>query len=179
MNTGKLSLQAIPEDGIDLALEDLPEWREALGEFHMDCRFEEPIKAAVFVKPEPEGVLLRGRFAAVVVLPCDRCAEEARYILNEEFAAFEPYPDEETGDDEDRDESIIYQLPRNKGVEVNAAALVWQEFSLALPVKPLCDKMCKGLCPVCGTNRNTEACACEQAGADPRLAPLQRFKPSK
>ena len=179
MNTGKLSLQAVPEEGLDLILDDLPEWRDALEEFHLNCRFEEPIRASVFIKAEEEGVLLCGRFTAKVASPCDRCAEDARCTLDETFAAFEPYPDDEPQDDEERDESVVYMLPRNKGIEVNAAALVWQEFSLALPVKPLCDKACKGLCPVCGSNLNTETCTCERSGSDPRLAPLRGFTSSK
>ncbi len=32
---------------------------------------------------------------------------------------------------------------------------------LALPMKPLCRENCKGLCPVCGKNRNTEKCDCD------------------
>ncbi len=179
MNTGKLSLQAVPEEGLDLILDDLPEWRNALEEFHLNCRFDEPIRASVFIKAEEEGVLLRGRFTAQVALPCDRCAEIAHYTLEETFATFEPFPGDAAQDDEERDESVVYMLPRNKGIEINAAALVWQEFSLALPVKPLCDKTCKGLCPVCGSNLNTETCACERSGADPRLAPLRGLKPSK
>ena len=142
MNTGKLILQAIPEAGTDLVLEDLPEWHEALLEVDKNCRFDKPLRAEIFVQVQPEGVLLRGRFAATVVLPCDRCAEEAHYTLNERFDAFEPLPDETVAGDEGPDDSIIRQLPRNKGVEVDVAALVRQEFLLALPIKPLCDNMC-------------------------------------
>ena len=56
------------------------------------------------------------------------------------------------------------------------AALAWEEFLLALPMKPLCDPACKGLCPQCGVNRNTATCSCGTDAADPRMAPLRGLK---
>ncbi len=176
---GTLLLQAIPEEGTTLILDDLPQWRAALEEFHMDCRFERPLHAEVFVLPQADGVLLRGRFTAEVVQPCNRCAEDARLSLDENFDAFEPYPAESQDGDERPDDLVLYELPRNKGLEINPAALVWQEFVLALPVKPLCSEGCKGLCPRCGADRNTETCNCAREGHDPRLAALRNYKTSK
>jgi uncharacterized protein len=46
---------------------------------------------------------------------------------------------------------------------------------LALPYIALCSESCKGLCPDCGVNRNTEPCACKQEKLDPRLAGLADF----
>jgi uncharacterized protein len=43
-----------------------------------------------------------------------------------------------------------------------------------LPMKPLCSPDCRGLCPVCGANRNKEKCFCEEA-IDPRLAVLKNW----
>ncbi len=37
---------------------------------------------------------------------------------------------------------------------------------LELPLAPLCREDCRGLCPVCGVNRNYETCSCE--ASDPR-----------
>jgi uncharacterized protein len=52
-----------------------------------------------------------------------------------------------------------------------------EQFYLALPMKPLCRDECRGLCPSCGTNRNTGACTCAPVWEDPRLAPLKELKP--
>jgi uncharacterized protein len=76
----------------------------------------------------------------------------------------------------DADEAVIRIAPRGSGVEINPAALAWEEFSLALPVKPLCRENCLGLCPVCGKNRNLESCSCDTDGADPRLSVLCALK---
>jgi len=47
------------------------------------------------------------------------------------------------------------------------------ETTLALPMKPLCREGCRGLCPVCGGNRNITACACETPALDSRWAALK------
>ena len=44
---------------------------------------------------------------------------------------------------------------------------------LALPMKPLCREDCRGLCPVCGGNRNTAAVRVRVAPARPALAALR------
>ncbi|MDL2317223.1 DUF177 domain-containing protein [Desulfovibrio sp. OttesenSCG-928-A18] len=81
---------------------------------------------------------------------------------------------EETADfDDSVDSAVIRALPHGRGLELNPAALVWEEFLLALPVKPLCSRACKGLCPVCGCNLNEQACACNKDEGDPRLAVLR------
>ena len=57
--------------------------------------------------------------------------------------------------------------------QLNLAALVQTETTLALPMKPLCQPGCRGLCPGCGANRNLTACACPERRPDPRFAGLR------
>lgn len=45
----------------------------------------------------------------------------------------------------------------------------------ALPMKVLCKEDCRGLCPVCGCDRNETDCDCESEDIDPRLAVLKDF----
>ncbi len=56
--------------------------------------------------------------------------------------------------------------------ELDVDALVEAETTLAIPMKPLCRDECRGLCPVCGGNRNLVECACQERAPDPRLAGL-------
>jgi uncharacterized protein len=56
---------------------------------------------------------------------------------------------------------------------LNLAGLVETETTLALPMKPLCREDCRGLCPVCGGNRNVTACTCDGREPDPRWAALR------
>ena len=47
--------------------------------------------------------------------------------------------------------------------------------SLDIPIRQLCSEECKGLCPVCGMNRNQEDCGHRLESIDPRMAELQKL----
>ena len=59
--------------------------------------------------------------------------------------------------------------------QLDLTRIVETETSLALPMKSLCRSDCRGLCPVCGVNRNAVPCACAPRPPDPRLAVLRDF----
>ena len=59
---------------------------------------------------------------------------------------------------------------------IDLGDVIREQFYLALPMKPLCREDCKGLCPVCGVNRNREACSCDTTWVDPRMEPLRRLR---
>ena len=63
-----------------------------------------------------------------------------------------------------------------KDETIDLGEVVREQFYLALPMKPLCRETCKGLCPVCGANRNRETCTCETTWVDPRLEALKALK---
>jgi uncharacterized protein len=44
-----------------------------------------------------------------------------------------------------------------------------------LPLVPLCDEDCQGLCPSCGANLNEDGCACGSELSDPRWDALRAF----
>ena len=44
-----------------------------------------------------------------------------------------------------------------------------------LPSRFLCREECKGLCPICGCDRNVTQCQCQTKETDPRLADLDKF----
>jgi uncharacterized protein len=51
-----------------------------------------------------------------------------------------------------------------------------EQLQLNVPMKPLCRPDCKGLCPVCGIDRNLATCTCQEASGDPRWAALASLK---
>ncbi len=48
----------------------------------------------------------------------------------------------------------------------------YPDIVMSLPTKILCKDDCRGLCPECGANLNTETCGCCKKEIDPRLAAL-------
>ena len=58
---------------------------------------------------------------------------------------------------------------------IDLGEVMREQFFLALPMKPLCRPECKGLCPICGANRNRQECGCREEWVDPRLAGLKNL----
>ena len=86
-------------------------------------------------------LLLEGGIKADLNLQCARCGEPFTAPFGETFD--EVY--------EDAVESIDVRGPLVESVAV------------MMPLKPLCAADCKGLCQVCGGNKNLKACACAVA----------------
>jgi uncharacterized protein len=120
-----------------------------------------------------QDVVVTGELAASVPLTCSRCLEEFRAEVRPAVdARFVPRPApahavELGADDLDLD---FYEND-----ELNLDLLVETETTLALPMKPLCRPECRGLCPVCGGNRNHTPCTCDTRASDPRLAALRNL----
>ena len=191
MNMDKhwFALQSIPPSGLNTVVDDQAVWASLHREYAIPCRVVEPLAARLFLLPQEDGLLVKGSIEGAITLPCVRCAEESLCVIREEFASLEPLPlpeqrfggkgNERVDDDEETeevDEAVLRLSPLGGGVEINPVAYAWQEFVLALPVKTLCSADCKGLCPECGCNRNTETCACTPDKGDSRLAPLRTIK---
>ena len=126
------------------------------------------------VDKDGEAVFVRGRLRARVPQLCGRCLDPyTATVAPEVDARFVPSPrgrgDELALGVEDL-ETDVY----DKGV-IDLTALVETETTLLLPMKPLCREDCRGLCPICGGNRNASACRCEVHLADPRWAPLRSW----
>lgn len=125
------------------------------------------------VTREGAEVLVTGQVAATVPLACGRCLEEFPVAVRAAVdARFAPRPrvadDVELGADD-------LDLDFYDGDELNLATLLETETTLALPMKPLCREDCRGLCPVCGGNRNAAPCTCQARPPDPRLAVLRQL----
>lgn len=163
-----LDITDIPAEGREFVFDDQELWAEGWREFKMDFTPVEPLSATFTVVPESRGALIRGRLAGAVSMPCDRCTSPVRVDIAQDFDLFEqePLPEEEV---------LEPTLLRRRGhrLELDVTGMLWEEFVLAMPVKPLCSEECKGLCPSCGKDLNTGPCACGESELDPRLAALR------
>jgi uncharacterized protein len=61
---------------------------------------------------------------------------------------------------------------------LDLADLAAEQFQLVLPMKPLCDEKCQGLCSRCGADLNRGRCACP-ANVDSRWTPLRAWRSSR
>ena len=58
---------------------------------------------------------------------------------------------------------------------VDITKAVREGLLVAEPLQVLCKEECRGLCPVCGVDRNVESCDCDTDTVDPRLAALKQL----
>ncbi len=176
-----LSLSDFPAEGREFSFSDPAIWVEPWTEFRLPYSMVQGLHATLTLSPQENGCYFKGRLQGEISAPCDRCAEETRVIIDHEFEDFEaleaPGAAEATSPTPDGP-SEPGPLLRRVGdeLELDVAALLWEEFLLATPPKPLCDEACKGLCPNCGKNLNQGKCDCAQNEIDPRLQALQGLR---
>lgn len=170
-----LNLADIPATGREFSFQDSKTWTQLWNEFSMECREDTPLTLSLEILPQPSGYLLRGTLQGSVIMSCNRCLQDARVEIEQPFDIFEVF----LRDEEDpEDETFL----RNDGEtwELDIAALMWEQFILALPDRQLCSPECRGICPGCGRNLNLEQCECRDTAPDTGLAVLQGLKiPSK
>lgn len=163
-----LDITDIPAEGREYVIDDQELWAEGWREFGMELVPASPMSAAFSVQPQERGALVRGKMTGAVTAPCDRCTVPVRLDIDLGFDRFEQeaLPGEET---------LEPTLLRRRGrvLELDAGGMLWEEFLLALPVKPLCSEECKGLCPDCGQDLNQGPCKCSGEEPDPRMAALR------
>lgn len=171
-----IPLKDIPAEGKEVTVDTQSVWLEPIEEFRLPYAIKDAITASLHLIPQEEGCLVRGRISGTVTVPCDRCAEPAEITVNQRFT--ELYTTQEDLLDPGQDPAIR-PAADGQGLEIEVSALLWEEFVVALPLKPLCKDECKGLCPICGTDLNSGTCDCTDEELDPRLAVLQNLKLKK
>ena len=136
-----------------------------------------PVVLDFDIHKDKEKFRLVGSVRTELELPCSRCLEPFRFPVEATFdQRYLPAADAaaQSEDVELGEEDVEVSYYRDDAIDL--AGLMREQFYLALPMKPLCNDDCKGLCPQCGTNRNVSQCSCTQGWVDPRLAALQALK---
>jgi uncharacterized protein len=112
----------------------------------------------------PQGLVAEVFLSAHTPVECARCLKEVDQAIATQFT--ELYANDERSTTESQ-----LLLPADR--QIDLAPLVREYLLLDLPLVPLCKADCKGLCVVCGADRNTEDCGHDQHPLDPRLSPLK------
>lgn len=109
----------------------------------------------------------RGEAVCEAEIECSRCLELYQDTLHGEidFSIQEVVDGREVNLDELPENELIVT---DNATEVDITAPMREALMLALPLKPLCRDDCRGLCPVCGVNRNEHTCECKVEKTDSR-----------
>jgi uncharacterized protein len=130
---------------------------------HPDLNLQN-LEGRIEVSRTSEGLLTRNEFQASVDSTCGRCLEEFNQALKTEFAELFTFSSHA-----DADTDLIYP----EDGQIDFGPIIREYLLLELPINPLCQEGCKGLCPICGENLNTHTCDHEPDNIDPRLAKLK------
>jgi uncharacterized protein len=128
------------------------------------------------VTPGDLGAILTARLDAVVELACSRCTEPVEVRLTPAFRLTLVPEAVEFAAGETRIEEEDASLFSTREGKADLVQIATEQIYLDLPLKPVCRKGCRGLCPRCGANRNTTDCGCADENVDPRLAALLQFR---
>jgi len=150
-----------------------------LGELVFDedaIRLTLPAEVNGSVKPDGRHVRVQGAVRTQVEVECDRCLQPIAVTVDAEFnVSYVPanvYAEDETPElnEDDLNMSVF-----DEDI-IDLDDLAREQILLAMPSRSLCREDCKGLCPVCGINRNMQACECESTEVDPRWAALKDLR---
>ena len=140
-----------------------------------EFRLVAPVTLTADVTRDEQKVRLKGRVTTTLECDCGRCLDpfsvpvaadiDLLFLPASEGAA---QGDRETAED---DFGVAYF----KDETIDLGEVIREQFYLAVPMKPLCQVDCKGLCPVCGINKNRDTCSCQVEWVDPRLEPLKHL----
>jgi uncharacterized protein len=118
-------------------------------------------------------VFVNGHVDARAEVECDRCLKPIELPVNADFEL-----EYITGSE--YESSAVAELTEAEmsvavfdGEALDVDEIVKEQILLAVPTRMLCREDCKGICPQCGTDRNTGECNCETKEIDPRWAALK------
>ena len=125
------------------------------------------------VKAGAETFEVRGTVRTVLETECSRCLEPMSVPVDAAFdLRYVPHA-QNTGEGEREIEEDDLDTAYYREGLLDVVELLREQFQLALPMKPLHDEACRGLCLECGANLNETDCGHAPQWEDPRLTPLK------
>ena len=131
---------------------------------------------AELVSHSLDEIRLHGDLQVTMAAPCDRCLEPVSLAVSSPFDLIYIPTSEaaEGGEDEIDEDAAEVGYYEGNGLQLND--VLREVVLLALPMQFVCSEDCKGICPICGQNRNQRACACQTAAADDRWSKLRDLR---
>lgn len=170
-NELKIKFDDIPPEGLEISFVD------ERGTLVKDVfSINSPVKARVHLQRWGVAVKVSGEVETELSLVCDRCLERFPFpvaerisVLLEPLATLSRFKEEVRLTKDDLD--VIFF----DGETVEVDEIVREQILLAVPMRQLCQKGCRGLCPVCGQNLNLSQCTCEKKMKDSPFAILKKL----
>ncbi|MEU1208315.1 DUF177 domain-containing protein [Nocardia sp. NPDC005825] len=117
-----------------------------------------------------EGVLVTGTVTAPIEGECSRCLDAFTDTLELQLTELFAYPDSATEQTTEEDE-----IPRLVDDFIDLEPVIVDGVGMELPLQPLCEPDCAGLCPECGVKMAIAGSGHGHEILDPRWAGLANF----
>ncbi len=136
-----------------------------------------PAKTRLEVSVAGDRVRVSGELNAELELVCCRCLKTFPDRVNKSFdLSYLPDPQLESEHEEFELRYEDLEIGFYRSDQLDLSAVISEQVVLDVPMKPVCQPQCKGLCDQCGADLNEGACNCVRETVDPRLAVLESFK---
>ena len=178
----RIHVDQIAPQGLDLIFEEPVQTFPGLSELTAagECRFTAPIKSILRARRIGAMVQVAGSVATRCRLTCARCLKAFEAPLASRFElTYTPRDPEESGSNPAEEielDAAEMGLVYFEGRQIDLLEAIQEQVVLALPVKALCSPGCRGLCPGCGADLNTEKCRCNRVGSGSTFAALKNLK---
>lgn len=149
-----------------------PETLELAGE---NIEISGPVHVKGNIRREAVGTSVSGTIDADASIGCTRCAAAVEHKLSIPFDvryttdAAEEQAESFEVDPAELDAAVIPETG------LTLEELVREQILLSLPMQFFCRPDCKGVCTICGGNRNLIDCKCIDNEIDPRWAALKNL----
>lgn len=135
--------------------------------------FRKPVHADISIKRIHDEIFIKGRVTTQLSFVCCRCLSPFEIPVDSKFdLVYLPEELEELGDQlEEGDLSRFFYM----NPVIDLLDVVLEQINLTFPGKPLCEKDCRGLCPICGKVEKDGDCQCVTQDSDIRLDKFKIF----
>jgi uncharacterized protein len=123
-----------------------------------------------------QDIRLNGELATRLELLCARCLEPVAQDVTRKFDLLYRPLGTDAGNEELSVTVAEAEVGYYQGDGLLLEDAIREQVLLVVPLKVVCREDCKGLCPTCGKNRNTEPCSCAPPLGDPRWSALKDIR---
>jgi len=165
----------------ELALRDVPFQEDIpVGKIDFDSKLNQTSAlhaagTASLLSQSLAEIRVRGELRVVTETACDRCLEAIKIPMQSPFdLVYMPAGEPGGGEDEIDEAAVEVGFYEGNGLELED--VLREVVLLALPMQIVCGEACKGICPVCGQNRNQRDCDCQTKAVDDRWNSLKNLR---
>jgi uncharacterized protein len=161
----KIVIPDIPKEGVDVDIQETITFTGV------------PFTVHTLLRVEKMGseVMVTGDLKAEGELQCSRCLKKFAGDISVPVDVVYRPVEELKGEDHHEITSEELDSDFYSGDELDIINLLKEQVALNIPMKPLCNDLCRGLCPNCGADLNVTACSCSQRTVDPRFEKLGKL----